>query len=252
MRETSPVIGSSIDVLTWRDAIATIRGWAQSRQSRVVCICNVHSVVLARSDTEFGEVIRSADMATADGFPVAFMLRRNGHPWQERINGPDLMLRYCTQTAASGESVYLYGGSNDTLVALRRALIEQLPELKIAGMYSPPYRALTDAEDAAVVARINASGAGVVWVGLGCPKQEKWMAAHRGRINTVMVGVGAAFDYHAGTVKRAPVWMQRHGLEWFYRLITEPRRLWRRYLVTNSLFLWHATLQLLRLWSKAS
>jgi N-acetylglucosaminyldiphosphoundecaprenol N-acetyl-beta-D-mannosaminyltransferase len=240
------VIGSPIDVLTWHGAIDTIRGWAQSHESRVVCICNAHSVVTARSDAEFAEVIRTADIATADGFPVAFMLRRQGHPEQERINGPDLMLRYCTEAAASGESVYLFGGSDSTLLALERALRTKCPGLKIAGMHSPAYRMLTDAEDAAVIADINGSGAGVVWVGLGCPKQEKWMVAHRGRISAVMVGVGAAFDYHAGTLKRAPLWMQRNGLEWFYRLITEPRRLWRRYLVTNTLFIWYATGQLLR------
>jgi N-acetylglucosaminyldiphosphoundecaprenol N-acetyl-beta-D-mannosaminyltransferase len=245
-RVTCEVLDSPIDVLTWNDAIRRISGWSENNESRVVCICNVHSVVTARGDAEFAKVIRSADMATPDGFPVALMLRRQGHAGQERINGPDLMLRYCVQAAARGESVYFFGGSDDTLLALRRALVGQCPGLKIAGMHSPPFRELTEAEDAAIVAEINASGAGVVWVGLGCPKQEKWMAAHRGRINGVMVGVGAAFDYHAGTIRRAPLWMQNNGLEWLHRLASEPRRLWRRYLVTNTLFLWYAASQLLR------
>ncbi|WP_036137363.1 WecB/TagA/CpsF family glycosyltransferase [Aerolutibacter daejeonensis] len=244
LRKRVEVIGSPIDAVTWDEAIERIHVWARARESRVVCICNVHSVVTARSDSGFSAVIRDADMATADGFPVALMLRRLGVPGQERINGPDLMLRYCRHVAAASESIYLYGGSVATLDVLRRRLLEACPGLMIAGAYSPPYRELTPDEDAAIVAKINASGAGVVWVGLGCPKQEKWMADHRGRINAVMIGVGAAFDYHAGIVKRAPPWMQRRGLEWFYRLVTEPRRLWRRYLVTNSLFIWHVARQL--------
>lgn len=243
-RITSPVIGSPIDVLTWDEAIDRIDGWAKARESRVVCICNVHSVVTARNDLEFRDVIRGADMATADGAPVAFMLRRAGYPSQERINGPDLMWKYCSRAAASGVGIYLYGASQATLELLRERLRSEFPTLAV-GAFSPPFRALSEQEDADIVRMVNDSGAGVVWVGLGCPKQEKWMADHRGRINAVMVGVGAAFDYHAGTLKRAPSWMQRSGLEWFYRLITEPRRLWRRYLVTNSLFVWHACRQLL-------
>jgi N-acetylglucosaminyldiphosphoundecaprenol N-acetyl-beta-D-mannosaminyltransferase len=164
---------------------------------------------------------------------------------QERINGPDLMWRYCAEAAQRNESIYLYGGQQETLDILQRKLLVQFPGLKIAGAYSPPFRALSVDEDSAVVDAINASGAGTVWVSLGCPKQEKWMAEHRGRINAVMIGVGAAFDYHAGTIQRAPLWMQRNGLEWLHRLCSEPRRLWKRYLVTNSLFVIHACRQLL-------
>lgn len=244
-RVVCDVIGSPIDVLDWGQSLDRVRAWARAGESRVVCICNAHSVVTARGDEAFSDVIHSADMATADGYPVAWMLRRLGHSGQERINGPDFMLRYCMYAAEAGDSVYLYGGGPATLEILRRKLEVACPGLNIAGMHSPPYRELSSEEDAAVVAEINESGAGVVWVGLGCPKQEKWMMAHRGRINAVMVGVGAAFDYHAGTLKRAPLWMQRNGLEWFYRLVTEPRRLWRRYLVTNSLFIWHAAKQLI-------
>jgi len=244
-RKRIDVIGSPIDVLTWHGAITQIRSWARSCESRMVCICNVHSVVTAQSDSELASAIRSSDMATADGYPVAFMLRCLGYPEQERINGPDLMLRYCSQAAIQGESIYLFGGSNATLEVLRVRLLERCPGLVVAGVHSPPYRKLTVEEDEAIVREINDSGAGVVWIGLGCPKQEKWMMAHHGRINAVMVGVGAAFDYHAGTLKRAPLWMQRNGLEWFYRLVTEPRRLWRRYLVTNTRFIRYAARQLL-------
>jgi N-acetylglucosaminyldiphosphoundecaprenol N-acetyl-beta-D-mannosaminyltransferase len=222
-----------------------------------VYICNVHSVITARQDAEFSQIVHDADMATPDGAPVAWMLRRLGFTGQARINGPDLMWRFCETVgqpllqnianiqADQRPSIYLYGGSETTLNLLQTRLMEHFPELTIAGAYSPPFRPLTDAEDTAVVEAINASGAGIVWVSLGCPKQEKWMAAHRGRIQAVMVGVGAAFDYHAGTLQRAPLWMQKAGLEWLHRLASEPRRLWRRYLVTNTLFVVGAVRQLL-------
>ncbi len=184
-------------------------------------------------------------MATPDGAPVAWMLRRLGYLDQQRINGPDLMLRYCAAAAVRGESIFLFGSTPQVLGTLKRKLEERFPGLLVAGMISPPFRPLTEEEDAKIVAEINASGAGTVWVGLGCPKQEKWMAAHRGRIHAVMIGVGAAFDYHAGAIARAPQWMQRNGLEWLHRLFTEPRRLARRYFVTNSLFIVRAALQIL-------
>ncbi|WP_216821666.1 WecB/TagA/CpsF family glycosyltransferase [Uliginosibacterium sp. TH139] len=206
---------------------------------------NAHSVVTTGQDAAFGKVIREADMATPDGAPVAWMMRKLGHPAQERINGPDLMWKYCEAIAGSEESIYLFGGMPETLDVLQKVLALKMPGLKIAGAYSPPFRAATPEEDAEIVERINASGAGTVWVSLGCPKQEKWMAAHRGRINAVMIGVGAAFDYHAGTITRAPLWMQRNGLEWLHRLCSEPRRLWKRYFVTNTLFILGAAKQLL-------
>ena len=197
-------------------------------------------------------------MATPDGAPVAWMLRRLGHAGQQRINGPDLMWRYCeTVQAQSGSlrgsadtagrsGIFLYGSSEKTLATLQGKLASAFPAVHIAGAISPPFRALTLDEDEAIVAQINASNAGVVFVSLGCPKQELWMAAHRGRIHAVMIGVGAAFDYHAGTIQRAPNWMQDAGLEWLHRLASEPRRLWRRYLVTNTLFVFGAAKQLLQ------
>jgi N-acetylglucosaminyldiphosphoundecaprenol N-acetyl-beta-D-mannosaminyltransferase len=245
-RHLERVLNASIDVISWRDALHTIHGWASRRESRYVCICNVHSVVTATQDAEFERVINEADLATPDGAPIAWMLRRLGYLQQQRINGPDLMLKYCEQAALRGESVFLYGGTPETLQRLRPALRERFPSLNIAGAISPPFRPLTPAEDAETVATINASGAGTVWVSLGCPKQEKWMAAHRHRIQAVMIGVGAAFDYHAGTTRRAPVWMQNHGLEWLHRMASEPGRLSRRYLQTNSIFLFKALRQLAR------
>lgn len=244
-RRTANVIGSPIDVLGWEEALQRIHGWASVGEGRFVCLCNAHSVVTARRDEDFGAIIRSADMATADGAPVAWLMRQLGHAGQERINGPDLMWRYCEAAAHRGESVFLYGSSQATLDALVERLQAMFPGLGIAGAISPPYRELTAQEDEEVIERINASGAGTVWVSLGCPKQERWMAEHRGKVNAVMIGVGAAFDYHAGTLRRAPAWMRHAGLEWLFRLACEPGRLWKRYLVTNTLFIACAARQLL-------
>lgn len=241
-----PVLGQLLDALTWAQALERIGGWAAARESRYVCISNAHSVVTGGQDPAFGQVLSEADMVTPDGAPVAWMMRRQGVAGQQRINGPDLMWRYCEQAARRGEAIYLYGGTEETLVLLQRRLREAFPGLVIAGAVSPPFRPPTPDELAHDVAAINTSGAGTVWVSLGCPKQELWMAAQRGRVRAVMIGVGAAFDYHAGTLRRAPPWMQRSGLEWLHRLASEPRRLWRRYLVTNSLFIWGVAKQLLR------
>lgn len=243
-RRTERVLSAAVDAVDWDEAVDRIQRWADRRESRYVCITNVHSVVMTTQSAEFERVISGADMATPDGAPVAWMLRQAGHRDQARINGPDLMWRYCRQAAQRNEAVFLYGGSSQTLDALEARLLAAFPGLQIAGAYSPPFRTLSATEDAAIVDMINGSGAGTVWVSLGCPKQERWMAAHRGRIEAVMIGVGAAFDYHAGTIKRAPIWMQQAGLEWLHRLLSEPRRLWRRYLVTNSIFLVRACWQL--------
>jgi N-acetylglucosaminyldiphosphoundecaprenol N-acetyl-beta-D-mannosaminyltransferase len=248
-REGAHVIDAFIHALSWDETLARITAWAKARESRYVCICNAHSVVTVSQDAAFKQVVNQADMATPDGMPVAWMLRKQGFVSQERINGPDLMWKYCELAAQSGEVVYFYGSSNETLQLLSTKLLTAFPSLRIGGVYSPPYRQLSEAEDEAIVSAINASGAGVVFVGLGCPKQEKWMAAHRNRIHAVMIGVGAAFDYHAGTIQRAPLWMQKNGLEWLHRLCSEPGRLWKRYFVTNTLFIIGAALQLLgRFW----
>jgi len=255
MSEVSPrrggrVLGSFVDAVSWDEAIERIASWADERLSRVVTICNVHVVVTASSTPLLQTAINDADMATPDGKPVALTLRFNGFPTQERIAGPDLMWRYCSRAAQSGQRIFLYGSTEATLRRLQDRLRSAYPELQIVGILSPPFRELSPEEDARFVAEIAKSGAQVVFVGLGCPKQELWMSAHRGRIQAVMIGVGAAFDFHAGIVGRAPIWMQDWGLEWLHRLLSEPRRLWRRYLVTNSLFVLKVMSELLaaRLW----
>jgi N-acetylglucosaminyldiphosphoundecaprenol N-acetyl-beta-D-mannosaminyltransferase len=244
-RVGAPVMNVFIDAVSWETALQHLGDWASDSESRYVCICNVHSVVAAYQDEAFQTVLNHADMATPDGMPVAWALRRQGFAWQQRINGPDLMWKFCQEASINGQAVYFYGSTQKTLSMLEGKLKTYFPKLKIAGMYSPPFRMLSEDEDSTIVSRINASGAGVVFVSLGCPKQEYWMATHHGRIKAVMIGVGAAFDYHAGVIRRAPMWMQNIGLEWFYRLISEPRRLWRRYLTTNLMFIFKVGLPLL-------
>jgi N-acetylglucosaminyldiphosphoundecaprenol N-acetyl-beta-D-mannosaminyltransferase len=204
----------------------------------------VHVVVSASRDAAYRDIINASDMATPDGAPVAWMLRRLGFSGQSRISGPDLMWTLCERAEKENLPICCYGSTKATLGLLEARLRAAFPALKMT-LESPPFRALTPEEDAAAVERINSSGAGIVFVGLGCPKQERWMAEHRGRINAVMIGVGAAFDFHAGTVQRAPVWMRDNGLEWLHRLLSEPGRLWKRYLVTNTLFILGAARQLL-------
>jgi N-acetylglucosaminyldiphosphoundecaprenol N-acetyl-beta-D-mannosaminyltransferase len=244
-RSGALVLGNFIDAIDWEGALTRIETWALARESRHVSICNVHSVVTASRDEAFRKVLAASDMATPDGAPVAWMLRRQGFSGQPRVSGPDLMWALFERCSAAGISIYFYGSTDETLALLTERIRPLFPALRIAGLESPPFRTLTAEEDIVAVERINASGAGVVFVGLGCPKQESWMADHRGRVQAVMIGVGAAFDFHAGTVRRAPAWMRDNGLEWLHRLASEPGRLWKRYLVTNTLFIFGATRQLL-------
>ena len=243
-RVVGQVLNIPIDVIDWDTAISRVVQWGTQRESRYVCLCNVHSVVMAGQDTEFGRVLAEADMATADGAPVAWMLRKLGFSGQQRISGSELMWSICTMAEQKGIPVYFYGSTPATLGLLEVKIRSHFPKLVIAGSYSPPFRSMNAEEELAEAQRINSSGAAVVFVGLGCPKQEMWMNRQRGQVNAVMLGVGAAFDFFAGTVKRAPVWMQNAGLEWLHRLASEPGRLWKRYLVTNTIFVVTALRQL--------
>lgn len=239
------ILGLPIDAVSWPDATDRILEWADRGECRAVCVVNVHSLMTARRSAAHAEAIRSADLVTPDGAPVAWMLRRKGHVGQSRISGPDLMWQCCRAAAERRLKMFLFGATPGTLGRLRQNLSAAFPGIRIVGALSPPFRALSAEEDAAVIATINGSGAQIVWLGLGCPKQEAWLHAHRGRIGAVMVGVGAAFDFHAGLVKRAPLWLRRCGLEWLYRLWQEPRRLASRYLVMNTRFILAALRELL-------
>ena len=236
-RAGARVLGAQIDAVDAERCLDRISGWASRGESRSVFLCNVHSVVTARRDPAFARVLGAADLAVPDGAPIAWCLRRVGFARQRRVGGPDLMWACCELATRARLPIFLYGASADTLRRLRARLAAGFPGVPIAGSAAPPFCRLTEAEDARAVRDIARSGARIVFVALGCPKQEEWIDGHRGAIPAVMVGVGAAFDFHAGTVKRAPRWMQDFGLEWLHRVAMEPRRLWRRYLVTNTLFL---------------
>jgi N-acetylglucosaminyldiphosphoundecaprenol N-acetyl-beta-D-mannosaminyltransferase len=231
------VLGLPVDTVTGSQAAQIIFDWAARHESRTVCLCNTDSLVRGMRDERHARSLTSADLVLPDGAPVAWAAGEvEGHK-QPRVPGPDLMWDCCARAADLRVPVFLYGGTPTTLDRLQQRLRASLPKIEIAGAISPPFRQLSPEEDTSIVDQINRSGAGLVWVGLGCPKQEAWLAAHRGPVHAVMLGVGAAFDFHAGTVKRAPEWMQHHGLEWLYRLGQDPRRLARRYLVGNSLFM---------------
>ncbi len=231
------LLGTRIDTLSWEQALGRILRWAMQRQSRMVCLCNVHVVVTARQDEDLARALQHADMSTPDGAPVAWLMRKIGWPEQQRISGPDLMWHLMAEAERLQLPVFLLGSTETTLARLTQRLQQVFPDLQIAGMLSPPFRRLSASEDAHMVEIINNSGARLLFVGLGCPKQEIWMAAQRDRLQVVMLGVGAAFDYHAGVLPRAPQSWQRLGLEWLFRLYQEPSRLLKRYLITNSLFL---------------
>lgn len=230
------ILGVRIDGTRYDDACDRIQHWAEQGQSAYIVAANVHVVMTAYWDAAYRQVLANAALVTPDGMPLVWGLRLLGLASQPRVYGPDLMLAWCDRAAQVRMPIYLYGGTVATLERLRTALTARFPSLIIAGDYAPPFRPLTPAEEEADRARIAASGARVVFVGLGCPKQEFWMARQWGQLAAVMVGVGAAFDFHSGTVSQAPRWMMGLGLEWLYRFSREPRRLWRRYCVNNPAF----------------
>jgi N-acetylglucosaminyldiphosphoundecaprenol N-acetyl-beta-D-mannosaminyltransferase len=239
------ILGTRVDATSYGDAVSRILGWARAGESRYVCVCGVHGVMEGHDSPEIQRIHNAADLVTPDGVPLVWVLRRLGVKGQNRVYGPDLTLNVCRAAAEAGIPVGLYGGTQEVLDALQKSYRAQFPKLQIAYAYSPPFRPLTPDEDEAVVQAINASGTRVLFVGLGCPKQEQWVGAHRDRVQAVMLAVGAAFDFHSGRVRQAPRWMQRSGLEWFFRLLMDPRRLWRRYFKNNPRFLWLVTWQLL-------
>jgi N-acetylglucosaminyldiphosphoundecaprenol N-acetyl-beta-D-mannosaminyltransferase len=218
--------------LDWIDAMVA------ERRHGYVCVCNVHTVMAAREDLSLQAALVSSSLNVPDGQPLVWALNALGHSLRDRVYGPELMARAFARTRSSGHRFYLYGGRDqEALVQLGMSLRRRFPSANIVGSYAPPFRPLSGEERSAIIADINESEADVVWVGIGVPKQEKWMAAMRAELDApVLVGVGAAFDFHAGLVPQAPPALQRAGLEWAYRLAHEPRRLWRRYLRYNPRF----------------
>lgn len=233
---TNRILGVNIAITNMQETVNLIIEHLEEIRGQFICLSNVHTTVMSEKDAEYREIQNSAFLALPDGSPLALVQRLRGYRSAEQVAGPDLMPAIWKATEHTEYSHYFYGSTPETIAALKKNLRSKYPDMKIAGMESPPFRSLTEEEDRQAVERINASGADFVWVGLGAPKQEKWMYEHQGRIHAVMLGVGAGFDFHAGTVKRAPDWMRRHYLEWLYRLVQDPKRLWKRYVQTNGQF----------------
>lgn len=241
------LLGVNVSATDYQEACETILDAARLRQSAAVSAFSVHALIEAATRPDLAEKINRFQMITPDGQPVRWALNwlhKTG--LRDRVYGPRLMWEVCRRAAEENVSIYLYGSSPETLAALEANLVKAFPTLQIAGVESPPFRSLTQDEDQQMVERVNASGAGLMFVGLGCPKQDYFAADHVDRIQTVQLCVGAAFDFHAGTKATAPEWMQSRGLEWAFRLSQEPQRLWKRYLVTNSLFIMKLIGQLVR------
>jgi N-acetylglucosaminyldiphosphoundecaprenol N-acetyl-beta-D-mannosaminyltransferase len=240
------VLGVRVDATSYSDAVDRILEWADHPQSRYVCVATVHTLMEAHDDRVFQGVVNGADLVTPDGMPLVWALWLLGVPEPTRVYGPDLTPLLCEAAARQGMPVGFYGGTPEVLKHMVEALQGQWPSLRVGYCWSPPFRPLTSQEEEEVVAAIKASGVRLLFIGLGCPKQERWMAAHRECLPLVMVGVGAAFDFLAGRKPQAPHLLQRAGLEWAFRLVTEPRRLWRRYLYHNPRYLGLFTWQLIR------
>jgi N-acetylglucosaminyldiphosphoundecaprenol N-acetyl-beta-D-mannosaminyltransferase len=231
------VLGVHVSAIDPPTAVAEIERWVVAGEQHYVCVTGVHGVMESQRDPALKEIHNRSGLTTPDGMPMVWAGRAAGAAHMRRVYGPDLMLAVLERAAERGWSSFFYGGAEGTPERLVERLRERFPGLVVAGTYSPPFRPLTPDEDVAIVERINASGAQLVWVGLSTPKQERWMADHVGRLDAAaLLGVGAAFDIHAGTLRQAPRWMQGKGLEWLYRLYREPRRLWRRYLRNNPAF----------------
>lgn len=208
-----------------------------------ICVSNVHTTVTAFCDEEYRNIQNGGIMAIPDGGPLSTEGRKRGAKNMGRTTGPDYLEEILKLSAEKGWRHFFYGSTQETLDDLKRVITREYPETVIAGMYSPPFRELSAVEDAEEIKMINEADSDFIWVGLGAPKQEKWMANHQGRVNGLMIGVGAAFDFLAGRINRAPRWMQDNNLEWVYRLIQDPRRLFGRYYWTNTKFIWHAMIR---------
>ena len=232
------ILGVNIAAVDMDKTVAYLRKYIKKLSGSYICISNVHTTVMSYENEEYCAIQNGAVLALPDGKPLSVVCRRQGFSETRRVTGPDLMGEIFAISRKNGYRHYFYGSTEETIRTLRKQLEERYPGIEIAGCCAPPFRALTEEEDREVTRQINEAGADFVWVGLGAPKQEKWMHAHKDRVQGLMIGVGAGFDYFAGNIKRAPLWMQKCSLEWLYRLLQDPRRLFKRYLVTNTKFLW--------------
>ena len=245
--KTYSILKTDVTALCLKEQVFLITEWATERTSKFVSVANVHTLMEAYYNPQFTEALHKADLVTADGMPLVWMLRAMGATTQDRVAGMDLFLRLCKLASLNQISVFFLGSEKHILKRIRERLEIEFPRLKIAGMEPLPFRPLTSHEDDAIIQNINNSGTGLLFICLGCPKQELWMAEHKHKINAVMIGVGAVFAVYAGIYQRAPNWIRESGLEWLYRLIQEPQRLWPRYSRTIPLFIYLALLQLIAL-----
>jgi N-acetylglucosaminyldiphosphoundecaprenol N-acetyl-beta-D-mannosaminyltransferase len=231
------VLGVGVSAVTLDTAAAEMKRWIEDAEQHYVCVSGVHGVMESQRDPALRSIHNGSGLTTPDGMPLVWSARSAGVRTVSRVYGPDLMLKIAEQSARDDTRWFFYGGKEGVASRLAQRLTERYPGLQVVGHHTPPFRELTAQEDDAIVALINDARPDIVWVGLSTPKQERWMAAHVGRLHApVLVGVGAAFDIHAGTLRQAPRWIQRTGMEWAFRLVMEPRRLWRRYLTNNPRF----------------
>jgi N-acetylglucosaminyldiphosphoundecaprenol N-acetyl-beta-D-mannosaminyltransferase len=243
--ESYAVLGVRVDAVDIPKVITTMEQWIREDDScHFIAVTGMHGVMEAQHDAGFKAVLNTADLVVPDGMPLVWLSRVHGLALRRRVYGPELMLAFCEQTSANAYRHFFYGGKAGVAEKLAKMLAQRFPGICVAGTYSPPFRPLTAAENEEVVALINAAAADVVWVGLSTPKQERWMSEHRNRLRArVLVGVGAAFDIHSGAARQAPRWMRENGLEWLFRLLQEPRRLWWRYLGYGSEFVFAVLLE---------
>jgi len=247
MIKNNYILGTRVDSLTYKTVVDKIFNLENKNRGRYISIANVHVVMESYDNIEYRNIINKSLIVTPDGVPLVWGLKFMGNTDIERVYGPHLTLYLCEIAENKNLSVGFYGSSKNVINKLRNNLIQKYPSIKIEYTFSPPFRSLNESEDDQIISEINKSGIKILFVGLGCPKQERWMYEHKDKINPLMIGVGAAFDFIAGEKPQAPKWMQTIGMEWIFRLITEPKRLWKRYLYHNPRFIFYFTLQLLGL-----
>ena len=240
---TVNILGVDIAAINMKWLLSFTKKHIKYLSGDYICVSNVHTTVTSYEDASYRNVQNGGIMAIPDGGPLSTVGRKRGAKKMARTTGPSYMGEILKISVEQGWKHYFYGSTQETLDKLKVELEKSYPGLQIVGMYSPPFRPLSAEEDQDIVEAINLASPDFLWIGLGAPKQEKWMAAHQGKVKGLMVGVGAAFDYYAGNIKRAPGWMQKMNLEWLYRLIQDPKRLFKRYLVTNSKYIWNAVLR---------
>lgn len=232
------IINSKIATISLEDTLSIIERWIEKKELRYICVCNTHSLVEAVRNKQHNHALEKSDLNIPDGMPLVWILRKMGFKKQERVDGPNLMDCLCQRSNLKGHRIFLYGGTNENLLRLKEKLTNRYPNIKIVGMYSPPFRELNEEEKTEIFRKINKEKPSLVFISLGCPKQEIFMSKFSKEIVGVKIGVGAAFEYHSGQLRRPPKFIQKVGLEWLVRLMMEPKRLAKRYLINNTLFIY--------------